>query len=117
MKKRIVGFIVMWAVILGVGAGVWYFMKKKGAGQHTGEPVMNIIIHDKNGGFKTVDGKTIVASRGLDGIYAKDELSFYNKVKVLQRSAPEVIQELNQIGLTREQMITSIASLLALVDD
>src|SRR5262245_30101302 len=114
MKKRLVSFVVMWIVILGIG-GAWYYFKMRGPNPEN--QVLNVIVHEKDGTLTTPSGKKVTPSRGLDGIYAKDELSFYNKVKALQRSAPEVIQELNNIGLTREEMITSIASLLELVDD
>jgi len=113
MRKKIITFILVWAIVLGAGAFAFYMFKKK---QQTKKEsvVMNVIVHEK-GVSRTLDGKPV--SRGLDGIYAKDDLSFYNKTKILQRSAPEVIQELNQIGLNRQELITSIASLLALIDD
>jgi len=117
MQKKLVGIILVWTISLGA-AMVAFLLYKRTQGQKKGEVVMNVIVHE---GQEKPKAATAVAkkkgTRALDDMYAKDQLSFYNKTKVLQQPAPEVIQELNEIGLTREELIQSIASLLVLVDD
>jgi len=89
------------------------------------EPVMDISYGTgpaTGAGSGTPGAQTTARNRvNLDSVYAKAQLDFVGSNKVIKElanaPASEVIEELNEFGLTREELITTIANLLKRIDD